>query len=118
MNSSLQGIWAFSGSSDETEEDFLHIFEDGRMVQFNQQPQPAGGRHTICLRGYPQDDGTFRIKTSPDTIGYVVHIRLADGHLEIIHPDKTLTGRPVHMHELPTWYAGALAQIIWEDGET
>jgi hypothetical protein len=45
----------------------------------------------------------------------VVGIRLADGHLEMKYPDKTLTGRPVDVRELPTWYAAELAKAVWED---
>jgi hypothetical protein len=115
MNSSLQGMWAFSGSSDETEQDFLHIFEDGRMVQINCQPPPSGERRVISLRGCSEGDGIFRIRTKPETLGYVVRIRLVDGHLEIKYPDKTLTGRPVDVRELPTWYAAELAKAVWED---
>jgi hypothetical protein len=115
MNSSLQGVWAFSGSPHQLEEDYLHIFEDGRMVQINRQPPPSAESRVISLRGYSEGDGIFRIRTRPDTLGYVVGIRLADGHLEIKYPDKTLTGRPVDLRELPSWYADELAKAAWED---
>ena len=114
MNSSLQGVWAFSGSSDRVEEDYLHIFEDGRMVQINGQPPPSAERRVISLRGCSEGDGIFRIRTRPDTLGYVVGVRLADGHLEIKYPDKTLTGRPVDVRELPAWYSDELAKAKWE----
>jgi hypothetical protein len=115
MNSSLQGVWAFSGSFDPAGEDYLHIFEDGRMVQINRQPPPSTKRRVISLRGGAEDEGTFTIKTTPDTPGYVVGIRLTDGHLEIKYPDQTLIGRPVDLRELPSWYADELAKAAWED---
>lgn len=115
MKPSLQGVWAFSDAVDPSEEDYLHIFEDGRMVQINRLPPPATKRMVLSLRGYAEGEGTFRIKTRPDTLGYVVSIRLANGLLEIKHPHKTLTGRPVDMSELPVWYADELAKAVWKD---
>lgn len=118
MKPSLQGVWAFARSGEQAEDDYLHIFEDGRMVQINCQPQAGAERRVIGLRGYAEDDGTFRIKTRPDTLGYVVGIRPADGHLEMKYPDKTLTGRPVDMRELPAWYSDELAKATWEESNT
>lgn len=118
MKPSLQGVWAFARSGEQAEDDYLHIFEDGRMVQINCQPQAGAERRVIGLRGYAEDDGTFRIKTRPDTLGYVVGIRAADGHLEMKYPDKTLTGRPVDMRELPAWYSDELAKATWEESNT
>jgi len=118
MKPSLQGVWAFARSGEQAEDDYLHIFEDGRMVQINRQPSLATRRIVLCLRGYAEGEGTFRIKTRQDTLGYVVGIRLADGHLEMKYPDKTLTGRPVDMRELPAWYSDELAKATWEKGNT
>ncbi len=118
MKPSLQGVWAFARSGEQAEDDYLHIFEDGRMVQINCQPQAGAERRVIGLRGYAEDDGTFRIKTGSDTPGYAVHIRIADGNLEIKYPDKTLTGRPVEVPELPAWYSGELAKAEWGDSDT
>ena len=117
MDPSLQGAWAFPGTCEQPEEDYLHIFEDGRMVQINCQPQPAAERRVISLRGYPEDDGMFRVKTRPDTPGYAVHIRIANGNLEITYPDMILTGRPVDVRGLPAWYSDELAKAKWEDSK-
>ena len=107
----LEGTYGFRLTPDSQVEEIIHIYEDGRIVQFVHQHPSIDKRVAMKMRAYPEGDCIFRIKVRPSAEGYLVEIRRDGAGVVIVNKGMKFVCRRLGAQEMPDWCRKELAHL-------